>query len=40
MEQGKEYRINNSTIKVIFGNIVDSKAEVILSNDDCDITMG
>ena len=40
MEQGKEYHINNSTIKVIFGNILDSQTEVIVSSDDCNITMG
>jgi O-acetyl-ADP-ribose deacetylase (regulator of RNase III) len=40
MELPKEYRINNSTIKVIFGNILDSQAEVIVSSDDCNITMG
>ena len=40
MGQGKEYHINNSTIKIIFGNILDSKAEVIVSSDDCYITMG
>lgn len=40
MEQVKEYHINNSTIKIIFGNIVDSQAEVIVSSDDSDITMG
>lgn len=40
MEQQKEYHINNSTIKVIFGNILDSPAEVIVSSDDCNITMG
>lgn len=40
MEQSKEYRINNSTIKVVFGNILDSQAEVIVSSDDCNITMG
>ena len=40
MEQQKEYRINNSNIKVIFGNILDSQAEVIVSSDDCNITMG
>ena len=38
--QGKEYHINNSTIKVVFGNILDSHAEVIVSSDDCYITMG
>lgn len=40
MEQQKEYRINNSTIKVVLGNILDSQAEVIVSSDDCNITMG
>lgn len=40
MEQQKEYRINNSIIKVVFGNIIDSLAEVIVSSDDCNITMG
>jgi len=40
MEQQKEYRINNSTIKIIFGNILDSHSEVIVSSDDCYITMG
>lgn len=40
MEQEKEYHINNSIIKVIFGNILDSQADVIVSSDDCNITMG
>jgi len=40
MEQGKEYHINNSTITIKFGNILDSQAEVIVSSDDCNITMG
>ena len=40
MEQIKEYHINNSTIKIIFGNIVDSQAEVIVSSDDSNISMG
>ncbi|MBR5102139.1 MAG: macro domain-containing protein, partial [Muribaculaceae bacterium] len=40
MEQGKEYFVNNSTIKIIFGNILDSQAEVIVSSDDSNITMG
>lgn len=40
MEQQKEYRINNSIIKVVFGNILDILAEVIVSSDDCNITMG
>ena len=40
MEQYKEYHINNSTIRIIFGNIVDSHAEVIVSSDDGYISMG
>ena len=40
MEQSKEYHINNSTIKIVFGNILNSQAEVIVSSDDCNITMG
>ena len=40
MEQVKEYHINNSTIRIIFGNIVDSQAEVIVSSDDGDVSMG
>lgn len=40
MEQKKEYYINNSTIKIIFGDILDSQAEVIVSSDDCNISMG
>lgn len=40
MEQQKEYRINNSTIKIVFGNILDSQADVIVSSDDSNITMG
>jgi len=40
MEQEKEYRINNSTIKIIFGNLLDSQAEVIVSSDVGYITMG
>ena len=40
MEQEKEYRINNSTIKIIFGNILDSKAEVIVNSSGSKMTMG
>ena len=40
MEQSKEYHINNSTIRIIFGNILDSKTEVIVSSDDAKISMG
>ena len=40
MEQGKEYRINNSTIKIIFGNILSSQAEVIVNSSGSKMTMG
>lgn len=32
MAPSKEYHINNSTIRIIFGNILDSKAEVIANS--------
>lgn len=40
IQQCKEYHINNSTIKIVFGNLLDSQAEVIVSSDDSNITMG
>lgn len=40
MQQCKEYHINNSTIKIVFGNLLDSQAEVIVSSDDSNISMG
>lgn len=40
MEHIKEYHINNSTIRLIFGNILDSRADVIVSSDDAHISMG
>lgn len=39
MEQSKEYNINNSTIKIIFGNILDSRAEVIVNSSGSKMTM-
>lgn len=36
----RKYHFNNSTLTIIFGNIIDSKAEVLVSSDDTDITMG
>lgn len=36
----RKYLFNNSTLTIIFGNIIDSKAEVLVSSDDTDITMG
>lgn len=38
--KGKEYVINNSCIKLILGDIIESNAEVIVSSDDADISMG
>ncbi len=40
MEQTKGYRINNSTIKIIFGNILDSQTEVIVNSSGSKMTMG
>lgn len=40
IQQCKEYHVNNSTIKIVFGNLLDSQAEVIVSSDDSNITMG
>lgn len=38
--QPRQYIFNNSTLTIILGNIVESKAEVIASSDDTLITMG
>ena len=38
--ESRQYIFNNSTLTVKFGNILDTKAEVIVSSDDCYITMG
>ncbi len=38
--ESRIYKFNNSTLNVKFGNILDTKAEVIVSSDDCYITMG
>lgn len=40
MEYTKEYSINNSVVKIIFGNILNSTAEVIVSSDDSMVSMG
>lgn len=40
METEREYYVNKSTIKIIFGNILNSTADVIVSSDDCYISMG
>lgn len=36
----RTYKYNNSEVTIRIGNILDSKAEVIVSSDDCYITMG
>lgn len=38
--ESRQYTFNNSTLTVKLGNILDTKAEVIVSSDDCYITMG
>ena len=40
MTQIKEYYINNSTIKIIFGNIINSQAEVMVNSSGSKMTMG
>ncbi|MBR3455383.1 MAG: TIR domain-containing protein [Bacteroidaceae bacterium] len=40
MEQSIRYHINNSTVKIIFGNILDSQAEVIVNCSGSKMTMG
>lgn len=36
----RKYSFNNSSVTIIFGNILDSQKEVLVSSDDCYITMG
>lgn len=36
----RQYAFNKSTLTVKFGNIINTKAEVIVSSDDCYVTMG
>lgn len=36
----RQYTFNKSTLTVKFGNIIDTKAEVIVCSDDCYVTMG
>ena len=40
MEQSKKYHINNSTIRMVFGNLLDSRAEVIVNSSGSKMTMG
>lgn len=36
----RTYKYNNSNVTIKFGNILESEAEVIVSSDDCYVTMG
>ena len=38
--QSREYMFNNSKLTVKFGNILETQAEVIVSSDNCYVTMG
>lgn len=38
--ESRQYTFNKSTLTVKFGNILDTQAEVIVSSDDCYVTMG
>ena len=39
MKRTREYKFNNSVLRVIFGDILESKAEVIVSSDDTAVSM-
>lgn len=36
----RTYKFNNSTLTVKFGNIIETEADVIVSSDDCFVSMG
>ena len=38
--KSRQYKFNNSTITIIFGDLMQSEAEVIVSSDDTGISMG
>lgn len=38
--ESRQYTFNKSTLTVKFGNIIDTEAEIIVSSDDCYVTMG
>ena len=38
--QPREYKFNNSKVSIIFGNILNSSADVIVSSDDTEVSMG
>lgn len=37
--ESRAYKFNESTLTVRFGNIIETRAEVIVSSDDCYVTM-
>lgn len=39
-EGERQYKVNTSTLTIRFGNILDSDAEVIVSSDDSELSMG
>ena len=38
--ESRAYKFNESTLTVRFGNIIETRAEVIVSSDDCYVSMG
>lgn len=38
--ESRQYKFNQSTLTVKFGNILESQTEIIASSDDCFVTMG
>jgi O-acetyl-ADP-ribose deacetylase (regulator of RNase III) len=40
MPRERSYQYNNSILRIVFGNILDSSADVIVSSDDSLLTMG
>lgn len=38
--ESRQYTFNKSTLTIRFGNIIESQSEVIVSSDDCYVTMG
>jgi len=40
MTRQRTYRVGASTLSLQLGDITESKADVLVSSDDCDLTMG
>lgn len=38
--QSRPYKFNNSSIRIVYGDLLDSKADVLVSSDDSNISMG